>query len=171
MEVEASTFLANQRRQFSLSKPVLNSTHYSPATHPSLQPPAYSQSYNSAPSNRRTNGQRNYYRRLGHTIDKCSKLQRLRNQSNQDKRMAASMQHSDSCSTYNDAASNKSSGHHTLIAEQYEQVLTLLSKQNMEITTNVPSQHTGYSNETVTNPATLGHLLCIKKHILAPLHL
>ena len=117
MEFKASTFIANQRRQFSLSKPILNCTHYSYGTHPGLQPPAYSQSYNSAPSNKRTNVQCNYYRRLGHTIDQCSKLQRLRNESNQGKRMATSMQHSDSCSTYNDAASNKSLRHHTLTVE------------------------------------------------------
>ena len=106
------------------------------ADHSGMQ---YSQPYNVPSGGRRPNVQCNYCKKLGHTIDKCFKLQRQRNQSNQERRVAATAQQTDSATDLHNAASNQSSGHHTLTAEQYEQILALLSKQNMEVTTNIPS--------------------------------
>jgi len=111
------------------------------ADHSGMQ---YSQPYNVPSGGRRPNVQCNYCKKLGHTIDKCFKLQRQRNQSNQERRVAATAQQTDSATDLHNAASNQSSGHHTLTAEQYEQISALLSKQNIEVTTNAPSQHSGF---------------------------
>ena len=140
MDVKATTFLANQRKQF-LSRTVLNPPQYTHADHSSLQ---YSLPFNAPSGGRRSNVQCNYCKKLGHTIEKCFKLQRVRSQSNQDKRVAVTVQQSHSTSNFENAASNQTLGHHTLTAEQYEQVLALLTKQNMEVTTNIPSQHSGF---------------------------
>ncbi|KAJ8432329.1 hypothetical protein Cgig2_032336 [Carnegiea gigantea] len=109
MDVDATTFLANQRRQFTLNKPALNLPYFSRANHSGLQPSTYSQPYN-VPL---------------------------------DKRIAASVQQPDSGSDFHNV-SNQSLGHNTLTVEQYEQVLALLSKQNMEVTTSIPSQHSRF---------------------------
>ena len=139
MDVDATAFLANQRKQFS-SRTVLNPSQYTHAVHPNLQ---YSVPFNAPSGGRKSNVQCNYCKKLGHTIEKCFKLQRIRSQSNHDKRVAATVQQSHSASDFDNTTTNQTSGHHTLTAEQYEQVLALLSKQNMEVTTNIPSQHSG----------------------------
>ena len=67
-------------------------------------------------------------------------LKRLRGQNDNGKRVVALVQQLDS----NGPILYQSLGQHTLMSEQYAQVLALLSKQNMEVTTNVPTQHTSY---------------------------
>ena len=39
---------------------------------------------------------------------------------------------------------HESVGNHTLTSEQYEQLLALLSKQNMQVTPNVEASHSAY---------------------------
>jgi len=86
----------------------------------------------------------NYCKKLDHTIEKCYKLQRKRNGENQSyrgRRLAASVQEVD---IGIEAASAHSSGHHTLSSEQCGQLLTLLSKQNMEVTPNVDNTQAAF---------------------------
>ena len=76
----------------------------------------------------------NYCKKPRHTIDRCYKPQRQRNdrgQLDRNRRVAASVQQT---SIGADVTETHSSGQHTLTSEQYTQLISLLSKQNMEIT-------------------------------------
>jgi len=84
-----------------------------------------------------------YCHKPRHTIDKCYKLQRLRNdkgQRDRGRRLVASIQQSDLGTGVSDPASgvfSSSSGQHTLTFEQYDQLLVLLGKQNMTVASNL----------------------------------
>ena len=87
-----------------------------------------------------TSVQCNCCHKPGHTIDKCYKLQRLRNdrgQNDRGRRLIASVQQSDSGFDAPDLASRTSTSQHTLTFEQHDQLLMLLSKQNMGVTPNL----------------------------------
>ncbi|KAJ8431076.1 hypothetical protein Cgig2_033684 [Carnegiea gigantea] len=100
-------------------------------------------SYNNL-GGRKSTIQCNYCRKPGHTIDKCYKLQRLRGQNDRGRRLAASVQHSDSGLPVPEAASVQSTRQHTLTSEQYEQLIALLSKQNMEVTPNLENNQSAF---------------------------
>jgi len=150
LEVDSSAFLVHQRQQSfpnrSLNHPTMHPTvpssqgsHHGP-NHIGLQPPTYSQPFHNNPGGIRSNVQCKYCRKPGHTIEKCYKLQRMRGQGDKGRRLAASVQQSDSGMPFIESSSVQPTGHHTLTSEQYEQLIALLSKQNMEVTPNLENQ-------------------------------
>ena len=143
LKTESSTFLAHQRQQSFLNKSLVHSTshglHHTPVSFGS-QPPSYSQPFHNNPGNRRSTLQCNYCRKPGHAIDKCYKIQRMRGQNDRGRRLAATVQQNDSEVSFTDSSSTQSTGLLALTSEQYEQLIPLLSKQNIEVTTNLENQ-------------------------------
>jgi len=67
----------------------------------------------------------------------CYKLQRMRGQNNRGRRLATTVQHNDSGVSFTDSSPAQSTRLQALTLEQYKQLITLLSKQNMEATPNL----------------------------------
>jgi len=89
----------------------------------------------------------NYCKKPGHTIDKCYKLQRIKSQPHRGRRIAAALVHqSENVLPFFESSATvpSTSGQHTLSSEKYAKVLALLSKQDVEITQPVESQHASY---------------------------
>ena len=149
-EMDSSAFLAHQRQH---SLPNRSQTHPSLQNSQGLQHGSSSIGsqqtghlqlpYNNL-GGRKSTVQCNYCRKRGHTIDKCYKLQRLRGQNDRGRRLAASVQHSNSGLPVPKAASVQSTRQHTLTSEQYEQLIALLSKQNMEVTPNLENNQSAF---------------------------
>jgi len=154
-DTDTTAFLSHRRPQSFHSKNMIPSTP-NLQQHSQLIHTAGSQSQNSLgqpsfphlprksfPQNQGS-VQCNYCKKLGHTIEKCYKLQRQRNERGQldrGRRIAASVQQTDSGL---DLATTSSTGNHTLTTEQYSQLLNLLSKQNMEVTQHVDNVPSGF---------------------------
>ena len=144
--VEFSAFLSQQRHHTSYGR-LVSSSYLPQAAHHDSQP---STKYHNVPTTRKPNVQCNYYRKLDHTIDKCYKLQRLREQTEKGKRLAASVQHISTVPPFNDVGSvnpteqREPVGHYTLALDQYEQPLALLSKHNIQISLNVEATYSAY---------------------------
>ena len=139
-DTDSSAFLSQRRPQSFHSKNMVPSSTPNLQQHSQLVHTAGSQSqaYLGQPSfphlprkplqQNQGSVQCNYCKKLGHTIDKCYKLQRQRNERGQldrGRRIAASVQQVDSSL---ELATGSSSGNHTLTTEQYSQLLSLLSK-------------------------------------------
>ena len=131
-ESESSAFLSQQRTQTLHNRP--SHGPYNPVQSSRIQPSSV-QSYSnhhSLPrrvpqqqSNNNGTVQCNYCKKPGHTIDKCYKLQRQRNDRgliDRTRRLAASVQHNEISQD-----STPTTGH-TLTPEQYGQLLSLLSR-------------------------------------------
>ena len=142
VDIGASGFLSQHNRPVSHTRQTQFHSH--PQGFVSSQ--TYSSRLNSSTNlPRRTSVQGNYCKKLGHTIDKCYKLQRIKGQPDRGRRMVAtSVQQSENTPVVTDSAAIVPSGHHTLATEEYAKVLALLGKQDMDVTHNLDTPHNSY---------------------------